>query len=141
MTIGIIILVVALGFLYSEFSAKSLRVKQLEDILTILQNSTGFYYTFNDVARIYRATYNGKHLVDLEGVQDILGSFMDYNIYRQIYSDIDGINELKHYQGIGLSGGYRIEEIFEKIECEKIKEPKSLKDWHAAISRNAIQRK
>ncbi len=137
MTAGVIILLVVLGLLYSEYIAKSRRVKQLEDILRIVQNATGFWYTFNEVANIYKATYDGKHSVNIDGVQKALNSFMDFNIYRQVYSDIEAVNELRQYQGLGLAGSRRLQEVFEEIESGKIDEPESLKGWYEVVSKRA----
>ena len=135
MTVIAIVLLIALGLLYSEYSAKARRVKQLEDILTIAQNTTGFWYTFNEVVRIYRTSYDGKHPINFDGVQEALNNFMEYNIYRQVYSDIEGVNELQQYQGLGLAGSHRLQEVFDAIEDEKVDEPETLKDWYTLVNK------
>ncbi len=135
MTWIIIVLIVVLGLLYSEYNAKVRRVKQLEDILSIAQSITGFWYTFNEVVEIYKATYVGKHAVNIDAAQQTLSDFMNYNTYHQVFSDVEGFNDLSQYQALGLASSLGRQEVFDKIDEGKPGAPETLNDWYNSLKR------
>jgi len=128
MTAVAVVLAIVLVGLWSEYSAKSRRLKQLEDAVDIANAATGFEFTFHQIATIY--SYVAKGTVNFDAVKTTLNSVTNQGVYHQIFSDIDSANELRDYRNLGLMDYHKIQELLEKIDEGKIDLPKNLNAWY-----------
>jgi hypothetical protein len=137
MIVIVIVLLIVLGLLWSEYSAKARYVKQLEDAIDIAHSATGFLHRLRQVAIIYTSANAGEHPIDFESVSELLGAIANEGIYHQIYSGIPALNDLWQYLDFGLIDYDRLQDVLKKVGDGGIGEPDSLHEWYKLVRKHS----